>query len=132
MQILLWNTYKKPALTHLALWARAEYDVIALMEVARSGPADAPACPGVSNYYMVFHSGRIALYIHKRHGPELWTSELITDYASVTFAEPQCRIISIYNPLNSRGDSPAMRALAGTNPDNYTILLGDFNFHHPL
>lgn len=132
MQILLWNTYRKPNLTHLALWARTEYDVIALTEAARSGPTAAPACPGTANYRMIYHSGRTVLYIHKRHGPDAWTFEAAEDYASVTFTKLPCRIITIYNPPNSRGDSPALRALAGTAPDNNTILLGDFNFHHPM
>lgn len=132
IHILYWNTHRRPGLTQLALWARGAYDVIALSEAARNNTTQAPACPSNANYHMVFHSGRAALYIHKRHGPGTWTHEAGEDWASVTLTSPPCRIISIYNPPDSNGDSPALRALAGTLPDDQTILIGDFNFHHPM
>ncbi|KPM42380.1 hypothetical protein AK830_g4172 [Neonectria ditissima] len=76
--------------------------------------------------------GRAVMYVNKRHGPESWTSQAGEDWASVTFTKTQHRIVALYNPPNSRGESPALRALAGTAPTDHTLLIGDFNLHHPL
>jgi hypothetical protein len=68
----IWNTNKQAALTHLTLRARGEYDVIALAEPHIDPNTSSPAAPGTSSYNLVYSPGRIALYIHKRHGPESW------------------------------------------------------------
>jgi len=129
LKVLYWNVYNRGPLTHLALRARGDYDVIALSELHIDLTSQAPACPATCNYTLIYGGGRLALYIHKRYGPDTWTPRCGPDWAEVTILGT--RIITFYSPPGANA-SETLRPLIDLDPGPPTLLLGDFNLHHLL
>ena len=131
LNVLYWNTRTIARLTHKALWAQGEFDIIALQEpnILRH---KAPANPRGSNYIMVYGKGKAVLYIHKRHHLGKWTAQTGENWCSVTFLEEDITVFSIYNPNQATSLSTPLRYITESPPTGRIVLVGDFNLHHPL
>ena len=110
----------------------ASYDILALQEVVRQGGT--PSCPRSCNYHLLFGGGRTAIYVHKRHPLHSWTSEISRDFCSVSFPALGATVYSIYspNPTIRPWTTPLHTLAARPRPVGTTMLVGDFNLHHPL
>ena len=132
LTIITWNTRTKDKLTHTALWDSNAVDVIAIQEPHISTRTSAPACPMLSNYFMIYGSGKAVLYIHKRHGIGKWSPRSGDHWCSVTFHEENLAVYSIYNPNGATTATSPLRHIAAFDPTSRIILAGDFNLHHPM
>lgn len=119
-----------------ALEGQDEFDLIAIQEppIMKTTPP-APPCRRGGRYEMIYHSGRAALYVHKRIDRAAWTAEAGEDWAAATFefgggALP-LTVWSIYSPNWKRDWSSPVQRLAEREPRGRNVLVGDFNAHHP-
>ena len=129
IKVLYWNTHKNSDLVRLALWDRTAYDVIAVQEFTGLMNT-APPSPGLAPYHLIFHSGRAAVYIHKRHPINEWTPTSGPDWAAITLHRYNLTITSLYNDQSDL--RLPIQLLRDSVPDAKLLLVGDFNLHHPL
>ena len=131
--VLYWNQNRRSECAIEALEDSSEYDVLAVQEPWINRQTMDIYCPNSCKYRKVWGSGRAAIYIHKRHEPTTWTYEVGEDWAKVTFTTANVTVYSIYSAryTTSNWHTP-IHDLITTEPETRTVLVGDFNQHHPL
>ena len=134
LTILYWNTAGRKELAALALEGSREYNAIAISEPWINTYTNGVYCPRRSRYNVIYYSGRAALYIHKRHAAGTWEPSGGCDWCAATFTtrEGPITIYSIYSPVESREWISPLTELAEHTPQERSIIVGDFNLHHPL
>ncbi|KAM0664344.1 hypothetical protein ACQRIU_006927 [Beauveria bassiana] len=80
---------------------------------------------------------RACLYINKRISPSTWqVSYISADIISLTIRSPDddkpIHIWNVYNEVGTATLSILANALGELGQDHESIVLGDFNLHHPL
>ena len=80
---------------------------------------------------------RACIYINKRYPPAQWTYEAqpYTCRITIQLSDGPITIICVYSPPPgsiSRPDMPVIEALQAEPQPRRTILVGDFNVHHPV
>jgi hypothetical protein len=89
-------------------------------------------CPVLSNYTMVYSSGKAAIYVYKRWNIKILKATEGDNWARITIGEGVAAITvwSIYSPIQIRGLWNIFFNII--KPENALILVGDFNIHYPL
>jgi hypothetical protein len=89
-------------------------------------------CPALSRYTMVYSSGRTAIYVHKRWNIKTLKAAKGDNWARITIGEEAAAVTVwlIYSPIQIRG--PWNISFNIIEPENASILVGDFNIYHPL
>ena len=96
-------------------------------------------CPRSSLYYLLYatEGGRACIYINKKYTPAQWTYEAQPDRCRITIQllNGPIIVICIYSApfkSTSRSDLLAIEALYTEPQLRQTVLVGDFNVHHPV
>ena len=140
LRILHWNTQKSKKAQIPAVDAISEeYDVLAIQEPWRNPHMPTTYCPRSSPYYLLYatEGGRACIYINKKYPPAQWTYKAQPDRCNLTIQLPDgpITVICVYSPppgSTSRSDLPAIEALHAEPQPRRTVLVGDFNVHHPV
>jgi len=89
LTIAYWNTAGRNGLASLILDSDQEYDIVAIQEPWYNKQTQSIYGPARGRYYRLYDSGRAALYIHKRHQQNTWTTEAGPDWCKVRFGTGQ-------------------------------------------
>jgi hypothetical protein len=109
-----------------------EYDILAIQKMAMDRRTRRAYCPSLSRYMVVYSSGRAAIYVHRRWNIKTVEAKGGEDWAQVTIGEGAAAVTiwSIYSPIQIGG--PWNTPLNTISPGSKSILVEDFNIHHPL
>ncbi|EJP61115.1 pol-like protein [Beauveria bassiana ARSEF 2860] len=118
----------------------AEYDIIAIQEPWRNHFINTSYHPLKTHFQLMYLDNpatRACLYINKRTSPSTWqVSYISADIISLTIRSPDndkpIHIWNVYNEVGTATLSTLANALDGLGQDHESIVLGDFNLHHPL
>jgi hypothetical protein len=139
ISVLYWNTQKSKHAMIEAVEASRQYDIIAFQEPWKNPHAPTTYCPRGSRYQLV-HAGedsRCAILINKKYEVKNWDATATRDWCSVNLRTPDGTITlySIYSPIPEQHliewHSP-IHHLATLEPTKHTLMVGDFNMHHPM
>jgi hypothetical protein len=156
--ILQYNIQKSKTLVAAPLLADsaiAKFHVLAIQEPWRNPHSPTTYCPSSCNFYSSYLDSehtRVAFYINKDIDPSTWTVENPSpDLAilRIEIQEPrdsistiQKRVLTVYNVYNPCPESMTSTTSKTTLPlldteltkrgSTNSIILGDFNLHHPL
>lgn len=140
--ILFWNVgNSKPAMAQ-AIDGEREYDIIAIQEPWRNPNLPATTyCPRSGRYHLIYagEGSRSALLINKKYSVSRWEAEATPDWCRIQLRTDEgetMTVHSIYSPIPHRTSTGArwqspIHHLMTLNPPSRTILVGDFNLHHP-
>ena len=136
--MLYWNVQKSKLAMIEAVDAGREYDIIAIQEPWQNPHVATTYCPRGGRYHLVYagEGSRSAIMIHKKLPLVDWTATATKDWcrAQIRTAVGEITIYSVYSPIPGRDlsqwSSP-IHQLATQDPPHYTLLVGDFNLHHP-
>jgi hypothetical protein len=89
-------------------------------------------CPFLSRYMVVYSSGRAAIYVHRRWNIKTVKAKGGENWPQVTIGEGAAAVTiwSIYSPIQI--GKPWNTPLNTISPGSKSILVKDFNTHHPL
>jgi hypothetical protein len=132
IRILYWNTAESRANIDKALYHTEEYDILAVQKVAVDKGTGRIYCPALSKYTMVYNSGRTIIYVYKRWNIKTLEAAENDNWARIIIGEKAAAVTiwSIYSPIQIGG--PWNISLNIIEPENASILINDFNTHHPL
>lgn len=130
--VVLANLFKDPRVL--------EYDILAIQEPWRN-PFIATSYHPLKTHFQLTYlddaATRVCLYINKRIDPSTWSvSHVSKDITCLSLHNPTSseiiHILNVYNEPRSDTLSIVVEALSKLDPGNETIVLGNFNLHHPL
>jgi hypothetical protein len=89
-------------------------------------------CPALSKYTIIYSSGRAAIYVHKQWNIKTLKAAEGDNWARIIISEKAVIITvwSIYSPIQIKG--PWNISLNIIEPENASILVGDFNTYYSL
>ena len=104
-------------------------DVLAVQEVPVGGRRkDAPGSPG---HWKIWGGGCAALYINKRWNRTEW-APIVIEKDVVAARVGDTHVFSIYSEGFSTSWITPLDTLLTMAPPPKSIVVGDFNLHHPL
>jgi hypothetical protein len=105
---------------------------LAIQKVAVDRRTGRAYCPFLSRYMMVYNSGKAAIYVHKRWDIKTVEAKRGENWAQVTIGEGAAAVIIwlIYSFIQIGG--PWNTLFNTISPGSKSILVKDFNTHHPL
>ena len=117
-----------------------DYDVLAIQEPWRNRYINTTYHPLKTHFQLAYlddAATRVCFYINKRIDLGTWSvSYASKDIASLAIRNPdsgqQLHVINVYNEVATNTLSTLAEVIAAPDPDKNTIVLGDFNLHHPL
>jgi hypothetical protein len=88
--------------------------------------------PALLKYTMVYSSGKAAIYVHKWWNTKTLEAAENNNWARITIGEGAAVVTVwlIYSPIQIKG--PWNTPLNIIEPENSSILVGDFNIYYPL
>ena len=143
LHILQYNVQKSRDVVLASLFQNSrvlEYDILAIQEPWRNPFLATTYHPLKTHFQLTYlddTATRVCLYINKRIDPGAWSVSYVSkDIISLTLRNPSSgRYLNIFNVYNEVGTDtlPTLAdAVAALDPNSETIVLGDFNLHHPL
>jgi hypothetical protein len=142
MTILFWNVGNSKQAMEQAIESNREYDIIAVQEPWRNPNVPATTyCPRRSRYHLIYagEGSRSALLVHKKYPVSQWEAKTTQDLCQIqlqTKGDETLTVYSIYSPIPCRRSTglhwrSPIHHLMTLDPPHRTLLVGDFNLHHP-
>lgn len=117
-----------------------EYDILAIQEPWRNPYVYTSYHPLKTHFqlaYLADATTRVCLYINKRLDPSTWRVSYVSkDIISLTIRNPtsgrSIHIVNVYNEVGTDTLNKLRETISALDPPDRTVLLGDFNLHHPI
>lgn len=117
-----------------------EFDILAIQEPWRNPFKATTYHPLKTHFHLTYledAATRVCLYINKQMDPGTWNVSCISkDIIAVSIRNPQydknINIVNVYNEVGTNTLTTLGETLAKLEPLSETMVLGDFNLHHPL
>ena len=154
LQILQYNTHKSRHVLEplLASEEASKVDIIAVQEPWHSPFSNTSLCPRACPFYLIYldNSSRVSFYINKKFSTDSWTykfysGDLVVLELFLPSLHQSIKIFNCYSksleltlsippssPIHLLVDVLLLPSLAPNTVSTSTILIGDFNLHHPL
>jgi len=143
LRILQYNVQKSRNIVMAGLFhdpAVIQYDILAIQEPWRNPFIATSHHPLKTHFelnYLEDASTRVCFYISKRIDPGSWSvSHISKDLSRLTIRAPHgntsMHIFNVYNEATTDTLSTLAVSLGQVEEQDGTIVLGDFNLHHPL
>ena len=154
LKILQYNVHKSKKVLEplLASNYAVDVDILAVQEPWHSTSSNDSCCPRSCPFYLIYldSSSRVAFYINKKFSTDSWTfkfhsKDLVVLELFSPLSNSSVKVVNCYSePPSSFNNIPRnspipllqdILSLPSTIPDianTSTVLLGDFNIHHPL
>jgi ribonuclease HI len=116
-----------------------DYDILAIQEPWRNPFIDTTYHPLKTHFYLTYLADggtRVCYYINKRIDAATWSVAYISkDIISLRIREPRSgkttQIVNVYNESGTDTLSTLGETIGKIDTCDETIILGDFNIHHP-
>ena len=142
LRILQYNVQKSRDVVLASLFQKRgvlKYDILAIQEPWRNPFIDTSYHPLKEHFqltYLADAAARVCFYINKRINRSTWDVSYISkDIISLTIRNGQngntIHVVNVYNEVGTDTLSTLSDVLATADAQN-TVVLGDFNLHHPL
>ncbi|KAF4222379.1 hypothetical protein CNMCM5878_005661 [Aspergillus fumigatiaffinis] len=143
LRILQYNVRKSRDVVLASLFRNPrilDYDILAIQEPWRNPFIETSYHPLKAHFqlaYLADPATRVCLYISKRIDPSTWSVSYVSkDIIRLRIVNPHAsRMVNIFNVYNEVATdmlSTLAEAIGASDPHEETMVLGDFNLHHPL
>jgi hypothetical protein len=143
LHILQYNVWKSRDVVLASLFQDRrilDYDILAIQEPWRNPYIATSYHPLKAHFQLSYQNDentRVCLYINKRIDASTWNVSFISkDIIAVEVIHPtrqhKISIFNVYNEVGSSTLADLTEAMARLGPHHETLVLGDFNLHHPL
>jgi len=143
LRILQYNVQKSRDVVMAGLFQDQrvlDFDILAIQEPWRNPYTATSYHPLKTHFQLAYpedNSTRVCFYVNTRIDPSTWTvSHFSADLSRLTLHraenEKNIHIYNVYNEVGSDTLSTLGDALAQGDENDETVVLGDFNLHHPL
>ncbi|KAJ6436485.1 hypothetical protein O9K51_10967 [Purpureocillium lavendulum] len=143
LRILQYNVWKSRDVVLASLFQNQrilEYDILAIQEPWRNPFIATTYHPLKGHFHLTYldnDATRVCFYINKRIDPGTWNVSCISkDIISLSIrnsrSDSNINIVNVYNEVEANTLTILAETLRKLEPDAKTVVLGDFNLHHPL
>jgi len=142
LRILQYNVQKSRDVVMASLFQDSkilDYDILAIQEPWRNSFIATSYHPLKEHFQLTYLDNtetRVCFYIHKRIDPSTWSVSYVSkDIISLKLTNRHSKdvyIFNVYNEVTTDTLSTLAEALGTLDSRGETLLLGDFNLHHPV